>query len=393
MTQSLRTRPSLKTSEPLGFKSCPPQSSQFLILFRAASKYNFVVRYILLVFVGDILEKKRIIYIDVIRVLAMFMVVLAHACANRLSVRDGSLSWSVSNALVVITLIAVPLFFMISGATILNSRRTKDIPYLFKHRLVRVLVPFILWSIISAYSLRKIDHIFSYQDFFHSVLMMYHQPVLIAYWFIYPLVSLYLLSPLLKAMVENMDDTLLNYLLALWLVISMLLPALVSALPKNIGVYFDGYTVGKVVFSSSLGYFILGHKLTQTKHQRISSLWTAVLIFILVEVNVLIGFFGLKDSLKWLNIIQTINVPIIAALVFLLLKSFEGHYHNWFIKTIEVLAPLTYGVYLVHGLSIEIVSRMVGNNKFFIIFVLATIASLIVIFILSKIPFIKKIFL
>ena len=336
------------------------------------------------------MKKKRVIYIDVIRVVAMMLVVLAHSLAARLAVRDGSLNWDISNMLVVITEIAVPLFFMISGATILNSRRTKDVGYLFSHRLVRVLVPFILWSIISAYGARKIDGVFTFHDFFHSVLLMYHQPVLIAYWFIYPLVSLYLLSPLLKAMVEGMDNKMFNYLLALWMVISMFLPALVDALPKNLSMYFDGYTVGKVVFSTSLGYFLLGYKLTQTKHAKDNPLQLFVIAVVLMAINVLIGFVSLKPAFHYLTVISVVNIPVIAALIFLVLKSFEGRYHNWFIKLTEIIAPLTYGVYLVHGLSIGIVQKMEGVNHYLITFFFATLLSLVVIFVLSKIPVLKK---
>ncbi|AYE39513.1 acyltransferase [Companilactobacillus zhachilii] len=336
------------------------------------------------------MKRKRIIYIDVIRVVAMMLVVLAHSLAARLATRDNSLNWDISNMLVVITEIAVPLFFMISGATILNSRKTKNVGYLFSHRLPRVLVPFLIWSVISAFVSRKIDGVFTYQDFFHSVLLMYHQPVLIAYWFIYPLVSLYLLSPLLKAMVEGMDEKLLNYLLILWLIISMFLPALVGVLPKNISMYFDGYTVGKVVFSSSLGYFILGYKLTQSQHEKTNSLQLLVMAVVLMAINVIIAFVSLKPNFQFLSVISVVNIPFIAALIFKVLKSYEGRYHKWFIRLTEILAPLTYGVYLVHGLSIGVVQKMAGVNHYLITFFFATILSLVIIFVISKIPVLKK---
>lgn len=339
------------------------------------------------------MEKKRIIYIDAIRVVAMMLVVLAHSCASRLAIRDGSLNWDISNTLVTITEIAVPLFFMISGATILNSQKTTDVAYLFRHRLVRVLVPFIIWSVISAYGSRKIDGVFTYHDFFQSVLSIYHQPVLLAYWFIYPLVSLYLFSPLLKALVDNLDEKLMNYLLILWMIISMFLPALVAGLPKNLSSYFDGYSVGKVVFSSSLGYFILGYKLTQAKPKKEGSLMLLVIAVILMAINVWIGFLSLKSGWQLLSVISVVNVPVISGLIFLVLKSFEGRYHRWFIRLVEIIAPLTYGVYLVHGLSINVVQKMAGVNHYVTTFFFATLISLAIIFILSKIPVIKKIML
>lgn len=339
------------------------------------------------------MKGKRIVYIDFIRVLAMFLVVLAHACASRLEHGVGSVDWNVAHSLVIITEVAVPLFFMISGSTILNSPKTRSIRYLFKHRLPKILVPFIIWSIITAYFARQIDGTYTYHSFMQSVISMYHQPVIIAYWFIYPLISLYLLSPLLKAMVDSLSSTRLNYLLILWFVFMMIIPAIIPALPSDIRVYFKAYSMSKIVFSSYLGYFLLGYKLSQEKHRKTNWIVGILLILILFTINIEIGLIDNKSLWKILNIFSIGSVPFIAGLIFVVLRSFENKYHHWFSKLIEILAPLTYGVYLIHGLVINLVEQWFGTSVYFTNFLLASLISLVVIFILSKIPLIRKILL
>lgn len=339
------------------------------------------------------MKGKRIVYIDFIRVLAMFLVVLAHSCASRLEHGVGSVDWNIVHSLVIITEVAVPLFFMISGSTILNSPKTRSIRYLFKHRLPKILVPFIIWSIITAYVAWQIDGTYTFHSFMQSILSMYHQPVIIAYWFIYPLISLYLLSPLLKAMVDSLSSTGLTYLLILWFVFMMIIPAIIPVLPSDIRVYFKAYSMSKIVFSSYLGYFLLGYKLSQEKHRKTNWIVGILLILILFAINIEIGLIDNKSLWKILNIFSIGSVPFIAGLIFVVLRSFENKYHHWFSKLIEILAPLTYGVYLIHGLVIDIVEVWFGINAYFTNFLLASLISLVVIFILSKLPIIKKILL
>lgn len=339
------------------------------------------------------MKRKRIVYIDFIRVLAMFLVVLAHACASELGHKSNSIDWNIAHSLVIITEVAVPLFFMISGSTILNSPKTRSIRYLFKHRLPKILIPFIIWSVITAYFARQIDGTYTYHSFMHAVLSMYHQPVIIAYWFIYPLISLYLLSPLLKAMVDSLSSTGLNYLLILWFIFTMIMPVVIPVLPADIRSYFKVYSMSKIVFSSYLGYFLLGYKLSQEKHRKTNWLVGILLILILFTINIEIGLINNHSVWKILNIFSIGSVPFIAGLIFVVLRSFENKYHHWFSRLIEILAPLTYGVYLVHGLVINLVEQWFGKSAYFTNFLLASLISLVVIFILSKIPLIRKILL
>jgi len=338
------------------------------------------------------MKRERLVYIDVIRFLAMLLVILAHSCSVALIKRPKVPEWNVVNAIVVVTEIAVPLFFMISGSTILNSDKTYSLKYLFKHRLVKILVPFFVWSVISAYVVRILSGQIEFNDMWNSILQMYHKPVLEAYWFVYPLIALYLLSPLLKAMVDNISENLLNYLIVIWLIINILFPAVVKAEPRSVGIYFDSYRLGRVVASQSLGYFLLGYKLTMMRHHRINLPLNLLGIIGLLAINITISFVSMDKQFRWLTILSTVNIPLIVTLIYMSFRALEPYYHRWFASLIGAIAPLTYGVYLIHGIIIEAVQDFVKHASFGYVFALTTVSSMLIIFVLDKIPFVRRIF-
>lgn len=336
------------------------------------------------------MKSKRVIYIDVIRVVAMILVVLAHSCSFRIGNPDGSLSWGGSNVIVGITEVAVPMFFMISGATILNSKKTYSVSYLFKHRLVRVVVPFVLWSIISAYPGSKVDGVFNLHQFMVTVALIFHQPVLISYWFIYSLFGLYLISPFLKLLVDKMDKSLLNYLLWLWMVMNVFLPAVVQFTPERIGNIFNLYSMAQIILSSYLGYFILGYLMTKDVKLKATQPQYLILLLVLFVIKVVVRFIPSHSPLFFLNIVSPLTTPIISTLLFLILKEHEGRYSNGFSKVIEFIAPLTYGIYLIHGLAINVVVKFVNSANYLGVFIIGLILSTVIIYVLHKIPIVKN---
>lgn len=333
--------------------------------------------------------KKRLVYIDVMRVFAMLLVILAHSCAAVLV--SHSKNWQVANSFVIVTEVAVPLFFMISGAMLLNSPKTASLKYLFKHRMTRILVPFIVWSIISAF-VNSVIFDKMHINAVDSILKMYHQPVLIAYWFIYPLISLYLLSPLLKSMVEHVDDGMLTYLLILFLVFIIALPVAAKSLPNGLGVYFKGYPQGELIASESLAYFVLGYRLTRGKHRHINTWLNMLLIVLLMGIKIWISFLVVDKSLRYLNIVSALILPLVTILIYLALRSLEPHYPRWFVSLIEYVAPLTYGVYLLHGIVILTLEKYMGASQYGWIFFLTTFISVAIIMILHSIPGIRRLF-
>ena len=92
-------------------------------------------------------KKDRIWYLECLRVLAMLSVISFHVSKTALS--DFSFSLFTSSCLLCVRNLvhyAVPIFFMISGALLLNPNKNLSIERLCKHYLIKYLLITVLFG-------------------------------------------------------------------------------------------------------------------------------------------------------------------------------------------------------------------------------------------------------
>ncbi len=169
-----------------------------------------------------IAERPRIVFLDWLRVIACFMVFTVHASECVYS-NDYSYSfpselarWSVC---IINTFVrpAVPLFLMAS-AYLLIPVKTDAITF-FKRRLMRVAVPFVVWLL--AYCCVPA----LWGEFTGAEVIANLKQVCINFipreshlWFIYMLLSIYLIMPLISAGLEKMTRRDEKLFIGLWLI-------------------------------------------------------------------------------------------------------------------------------------------------------------------------------
>jgi len=146
----------------------------------------------------------------------------------------------------------IGLFFMISGALLLPVKESTDT--FLKKRFTKVLTPTFVWSLfyICCNVLTKDDDVNLMRAVLSLPFSAQGNPVL---WFMYTLMGLYLLAPVLSRWLNGASRKELNFYLALW-GISLCYPivSIVADVNKgNSGIlyYFTGYA----------GYFVLGYYL------------------------------------------------------------------------------------------------------------------------------------
>jgi len=87
-------------------------------------------------------------WINSARIVALYAVIILH-CTSLLLMQFGKVSmadWLTADALNALVRWAVPVFVMITGALLLH--REYEIGDFLKKRLVRVVVPFLFWSLV-----------------------------------------------------------------------------------------------------------------------------------------------------------------------------------------------------------------------------------------------------
>lgn len=199
----------------------------------------------------------HIAYLDRLRVLAAFAVVVLHVAAqNWYSADISSTAWMVFNVYDSAVRWAVPVFAMISGVVFLS----KEIPVkrIFTKYIPRLITAYLFWSLVYA--------LYHGTDrktmLFHFFAGSFHM------WYVPMLVGLYLCIPIYKKIVES--DSLVRYFLGISFFCAFLLPyMLLLAGDFGSGLLADyvplvELKLNMVKLSMPLGfsaYFILGYYL------------------------------------------------------------------------------------------------------------------------------------
>lgn len=341
-------------------------------------------------------KNHRIFYLDFIRVIAIFLVVFIHVSAIDTTLNVGSGQWQITKILNYFAHISVPVFFMISGSLLLNSKKTTSLSYTWKKRIPHVAIPFIMWSVISPIVVGIYAHSLSLTNVISSVKTILYQPTSPTLWFMYPLVGIYILSPVIRTFVEHASNEMLIYVTGIWLVTCSLLPSLAVMLPKD---YTKILTLSPVanffLVGGFTGYFILGYLLTKLNVEKTNNL-------ILLIIFLIAGFGGnfISEAVPRIfdsnngYYVTSIYIPIMSVAAFILLQKWGSKIKsNTTIKTFEFLSPLVFGVYLIHNLLILFIEPWFMNHvaihglaATFLRYVVVLVLSIIIIWILNWIP-------
>ena len=334
-------------------------------------------------------------WISNLRVLALFAVIALHAASPLLmNFKTAALQdWLAADLYNALTRFAVPVFVMISGA--LQLRREYALGDFLKKRFTRVLWPFLIWSLVYvAYSWYDEELPF-YGDLWRDTLTVLHQLRNGAYyhlWYVYMLVGLYLVIPVIGKFVRNASRTEIRYFLLVWfIVIAFSQPYLTDYWPLVDVKYFSGY----------IGYLVLGYYLANSdlspKPRKISM----IVFYFMCLISIIAGTYLITNRTKEISTIlyEPLGPFVIfyAAGVFMLARVTVFHLPNSLIKIRDLLSNLSLGIYLCHALFLSRLddwglSSKLGNPFYSIPLtaLVCLILSFMVIFLLSKIPVIGK---
>lgn len=285
-------------------------------------------------------------YISCLRIVCCLSVIILHTNGIFWSRPHGML-WVSANFLETFFYFAVPVFFMISGATLLDYRDKYSTKVFFKKRFSKTIVPFIFWSIVAG-----LFNAWLYRQLFdfniaHVIDNILNTKYFGIYWFFTSLFAVYLSMPLLSAVTDKLNVYI--YMVVVGVVCVGILPLLFSLL--GLGAWpITPPVVGGYVIYVLLGYIF--SKKNLSKKQR-------CFVYILGVVGWLVHFVGtVYLSMGTEEINSTfkgyLNIPAIlqAVAVFVFFKNINYDRicdcHVFVGKLINKLASYTFGIYLLH---------------------------------------------
>lgn len=298
---------------------------------------------------------KRSESFDLLRVIAAVAVVIIHVGAMQWRAIDiNSSQWLIITVWNMLCKFSVPVFFMVSGAFLLDESHKTDIKTILTKRLPKIIAAFVFWSsIYTAVNIFRTDDLranikWIIVEFFTGE---YHM------WFLFAIACLYIVTPLLKVIAKNRE--LCGYYLALFALFQFVLP-FVSALPK-VGVFvIEATEKAQLQFVMGFsGYYVLGFYLRRypVKGKAKALLYGAGIIgaaYTVVSVVVKSRNGGAPDetSAEYL----TWNVAVMSAAVYtFVLSVFEKRNFKKNVGAVICsFSSYSFGIYLAHPLFLWI---------------------------------------
>lgn len=334
----------------------------------------------------------KIASINILKIIASMMVVTIHVSAINFP-KLGSEQWVDSNIYNSFSRVCVPLFFMISGYFLVS--RESDISAFYRKRLPKIAIPLVFWS--------AFFYVFNHLYFgaeLYSPLQMLIKPASTHLWFLYAMLGMYLVCPLISKIYINSGYSERMIFMAFWFFSSSLLPTINS--------YF-GMTINAGLFQLTsiygyIGFFFVGAWIKD--NQRDISVFSKVALLSIYVLGSLCTMMfteississGKPNMLFYSYLSPFVIMSSVAAFYFFATFNTRSKAVDW---VGELFSRFSLGVYCVHTAFIGIIAKefhIGGDVSPAIIWVPITVAltfslSCVTSFLCSKIPFLKRAF-
>lgn len=319
---------------------------------------------------------KRIVWLDFVKFIAIFMLIAVH-CTDNVTPAERSEPWYNLWGSFYGSFMrpAIPLFVMVTGALLLPVRQ--NISAFYKKRLTRLVVPFIIWSVLYnlfpwitgllGLSPTVINDFFawaepdqSFSGALHNILMIPFNFSMLAVqmWYVYLFIGLYLYMPIFSAWIKQASIKEQQVFLFLWF-ISLFIPYLREYLTKDLWGTCSWNEFGLLYYFAGFnGYLLLGYYIVNND---INFSWSKLAIVGVPTfvVGYCITFFGFKSvtavpgqPAELVELFFTYcspNVLMMTLPVFLVVRKIQ--FSSVIIRRFSVsISTCTFGIWMSHYL-------------------------------------------
>lgn len=344
-------------------------------------------------------SSERLVYLDLLRIMSVVCMVALHVSGTGMQAPIGSFDWHVCNIYDGITHFCVPVFVMISGAFLLDPARGYSLKKLYTVKIFRIITAFAFWSVLYA----AITVLKSNKPFGRTMVLDFATNVLKGHfhlWFMFMIVGLYMLTPLLRKFTQ--DKKMTEYFLILCVVFMFVIPNIslysLSNRIDTVASYINEKFNMDFVFGYTF-YYVAGYYFKQYNPGKLLK----IAIYVLgVASAVLIPagtYFYSLEAGKNQFILYAFQSPLIGLLSVALFLAFKDIFSSLkfgqrSLKVISFLSATSFGVYLVHAAFVnmfDITCRTFNPVVSIPVLTAAVYAvSLVVISLVRKIPVVNK---
>lgn len=356
------------------------------------------------------MDKNKITYVSFMNVIAAVSVVILHSDSSFWDYSTGSY-WAITNVIESTLYFAVPLFFMLTGVTLIDYHERYSTKTFFKKRFLKTVVPFLFWSLFGMLwaSRKTLWAMVTGQP--HGELGWTAEKIIKGfvngtftqiYWFFIPLFCIYLVIPFFAAIPKEKRVKIYTYAIFGSLVLNYTLP-FVSAVCKEYAPFTVYTTYTMFVSHQYLIYPLIGYVL----HKTDLKLKYRLIIYAVALVGLLTFMLGTyyrtRDAGKLDGLFRGYyNLPCVlySAGVFLFIKQAASRIKSEkVIRFFTYFQSYTFPVYLMHRYVLDVFEEnlsLVHIQKASLLYVFAAAALAIVLcvlitWVLRKIPVLRRV--
>lgn len=321
-------------------------------------------------------DGKRIIWLDLVKFVAIFMMIAVH-CTDNVTPAERSEPWYNLWGSFYGSFMrpAIPLFVMVTGALLLPVKQ--NMAFFYKKRITRLVVPFLIWSVqynlfpwitgLLDLSPTVINDFFAWAEPDQSFAASLGHILMIPFnfsafavqmWYVYLLIGLYLYMPVFSAWVKQASVKEQKVFLVLWFV-SLFIPYLREFLTKDLWGTCSWNEFGLLYYFAGFnGYLLLGHYIVSN---RLNVGWRKLVCIGIPAfvVGYCITFFGFKsvtavpgqpvEMVELFFTYCTPNVLLMTLPIFLALQKLK--IESPVVKRFAVsISTCTFGIWMSHYL-------------------------------------------
>ena len=338
----------------------------------------------------------KLVYIEYIRMFATMAVVFLHVAvtlnANHSIDELGVFNYSVFSACHMLVKWAVPCFVMVSGALLLNPAKNVTFAKVGSYigRMFGVLLTFgIVYSLMElVFSQRTV----SVGILLKAVLNTAEGHSWSHIWYVYMLISLYLITVPLRFVIEKLKREELRLVRCVLIAGNFFIPSINSAL----GLELQNY----MILNDYATYYLLGYYLSTCEWKKAGI--PAVAAVVITALSIVMELYSLNyhgtaypvnhTAGNIFELIQSVSCFMLIRVICEARNQQQG-------KVCRMIGKYSFGIYLIHPFFINLIYKVIGFTPLTIpvalgipvLFVVVFVLSLVGTAVLKKIPLIKKI--
>ena len=295
--------------------------------------------------------KNRIIYYDILRTISIIAVIVIHVIGNTINTFNLSgIPMVVYKSIWQLMYFAVPMFVVISGGIFLNPEKDINLKDLYKKYILRILIALfafgIIYSLIEIYFINKTLNLGS---LILAIKNVFTGNLWAHMWYLYLILGLYIISPILKVFIKNCSMKQLQYLLLILFIFTIIIPEISAVL--NLKIAFNILVTSPYILLYLLGFYLTKYDIP--KKYRIANYIFSIIFVILIIINNFLKFF---DA----NIITYTSIGSFSIVMslFLLAKNLNLQLNNKTQKILKNISECGFGIYLIHQLIINVIYKL-----------------------------------